>query len=707
VDVTAMRRTGEAFALQSDELQTLLDSSPDFIYFKDAHCRFTRVNRAHSRSFGTEHPDDLVGKTDLDVYPTAFGAARLEEERRILETGQPLINAVEELTLATGEQRWLLSTKVPIVHDGVVKGLVGISRDVTELQQAINRRLKDAEVATIRAELETALARRGELREVLRDCAEILVQDLDVRACRIWTLDADETWLELAANAGNALPPSLLAQRVAVGTGLIGCIAADELPYVTDDLSHSPVTSAYDMQVFGEDCRSLAACPLGVSGRLLGVLAIASDRPLRDIAPDVLATAGFSLARGIVDRQQEDMLRTVAEADRANRAKTEFLSRMSHELRTPLNAVLGFAQVLEVSSPLTPLQERGIHHILKGGTHLLHLINEVLDIVRVESDRLALSLESVRVAAVVEESIDLIAPLAARAGVQLDADMPAAATWMVKADKQRLKQALINLLNNAVKYNHPGGHVALTCAPQPEGHVRISVIDTGSGIAPELQARLFTPFDRLGAEHTTIEGTGLGLALTKRLVEAMGGSLGLRSTLDGGSTFWIDLAAAEDALCESDGPRSVEVAELLPGVAVRTILYIEDNASNVELLRAIFSQQPDIAVQTAGDGRTGLQLATSCHPDVILLDLNLPDMHGSEVLARLKGDEQLRELPVVIVSADATPGQVRRLLAAGAHAYLTKPFDVRELLGTLSQLLTSREADPAPAATCAMHGQPA
>ncbi len=388
-----------------------------------------------------------------------------------------------------------------------------------------------------------------------------------------------------------------------------------------------------------------------------------------------------------VQRRVEEEARKTREAERANQAKSEFLSRMSHELRTPLNAILGFAQVLEMA-PLSEKHKESVGHILTGGRHLLQMINEVLDLARIEAGRLSLSPEPVPLQGVVQETLDLITPLAATAGVRLDAAAFDGPPRHVMADRQRLKQVLLNLLSNAVKYNRPEGTVGLSCAETPERWIRISVTDSGPGIPAERMGRLFTPFERLGAEQTEVEGTGLGLALSKRLVEAMGGRIGAESRVGRGSTFWVDMALVESPVERLEHDR-VTVPALRPSAAssgARTVLYVEDNLSNLKLIQQLLADHPGVRLISAMQGRLALDLAREHRPHLILLDLHLPDIAGDELLRRLRDDPATRRIPVVMLSADAMPRQIDRLMAAGARAYLTKPLDVRKFFALVDEI---------------------
>jgi signal transduction histidine kinase/ActR/RegA family two-component response regulator len=377
-------------------------------------------------------------------------------------------------------------------------------------------------------------------------------------------------------------------------------------------------------------------------------------------------------------------------ADVANRSKSSFLSRMSHELRTPLNAVLGFAQVLDLDD-LDPNQQEAVDQILRGGKHLLGLINEVLDISRIETGDLALSAESVLVSDVVGETVDLIRPLAEQRSIQIHADHHVGENIHVFADRQRLKQVLLNLLSNAVKYNRLHGSVTISCARPDPTRLRIRVADTGPGIRGEQLGKVFVPFERLGAERTDIEGTGIGLALSRRLAEAMGGTVDLESVPGEGSTFWVELPVVEGPLeryerLQGDHPQSQAVSST--DERRQTLLYIEDNLANLKLVQRVVAHRNDVDIIPAMQGRLGLELATEHQPALILLDLHLPDIPGDQVLQELRSNSATASIPVVVVSADATLGQQQRLLSAGALAYLTKPYEVQELLRIIDEALT-------------------
>ena len=397
-------------------------------------------------------------------------------------------------------------------------------------------------------------------------------------------------------------------------------------------------------------------------------------------------------------RLQEAERRAREEAEKANQEKNQFISRMSHELRTPLNAVLGFGQLLKLDE-LTDDQRDSVDHILSGGQHLLTLINEVLDIARIETGDLALSSEPVLVSDALNDVLGLIRPLATQRTIHLIGGRDAACSEYVLADRHRLQQVLLNLLSNAVKYNRLGGTVAVSCEPSSSTRLRIKVSDTGNGIPQEQLGRLFTPFERLGAERSEIEGTGIGLSLSRQLTEAMGGFLGVETVVGEGSTFWVELPLVEGPVdrYERLNTRSKSERDGAPSESRRTVLYIEDNLANVTLVQRIVAQREDVEIIPAMQGRLGLELAREHLPALVLLDLHLPDISGDEVLQRLRDDPVTAKIPVVIVSADATPGQVQRLLGKSNDCStlvrwrispnpLTSPSCLAYLMSTFQQM---------------------
>ena len=391
-----------------------------------------------------------------------------------------------------------------------------------------------------------------------------------------------------------------------------------------------------------------------------------------------------------LERSNEELARATEAAQQANRAKSEFLSNMSHELRTPLNAIIGFGQLLTAEDLAATAEKRRefIGHIVAGGQHLLTLINEILDLARIESGKLSLSLEPVRISDVLADCRTMIAPLAASRGIRVD--FPAADDFTVVADRTRLKQVLLNLLSNAIKYNRDKGSVTVACVQQGAGSIRVSVQDTGAGLEPLEVRTLFEPFNRLGRELGSEEGTGIGLVVTKRLVEAMNGHIGVASVPGVGSSFWFELAEALPFEPHSTNQQSAPHVESAAKVGgkLATILCVEDNQVSMELITQVFSQRSDLRLITATDGRAGVEMAFAHRPDVIVIDNNMPNMTGSEAQAILRSDPRTAGIPVIALTANAMPGAVAKGLAAGFFRYLTKPVDVAQLVAAVSDALS-------------------
>jgi signal transduction histidine kinase/CheY-like chemotaxis protein len=383
-------------------------------------------------------------------------------------------------------------------------------------------------------------------------------------------------------------------------------------------------------------------------------------------------------------------------ADKANLAKSEFLSSMSHELRTPLNAILGFAQIMESAAPPpTPPQKHNFDQILKAGWYLLELINEILDLALTESGTATLSREPVSLVEVMLECRAMIEPQAQKRGISLTFPQFEGPCF-VSADRTRVKQVLINLLFNAIKYNRPDGSVDVEYSLSSPTSVRIIVRDTGHGLDATLMGQLFQPFNRLGREASAEEGTGIGLMVTKRLVELMGGTIGAASTVGVGSVFWFELNLASPPLqmpghAEPVTPPRLQVPETTP---LRTVLYVEDNPANLELVEQLITRRPELRLLSAADGALGVEFARVYQPDVILMDINLPGMNGLEAMRILRADPATAQIPVIAISANAVPRDITRAVEAGFLGYLTKPIKVNQFMEALDAALIASQTGP-------------
>ncbi|MDR9424385.1 MAG: PAS domain-containing protein [Marinobacter sp.] len=403
------------------------------------------------------------------------------------------------------------------------------------------------------------------------------------------------------------------------------------------------------------------------------------------------------LMRDITVRKRIESELVIAreEAERANHAKSDFLSSMSHELRTPMNAILGFAQLMEYDNDLQDDHQESVQEIVKAGEHLLSLINEVLDLAKVESGSIDLSIEAIDLLPVVEECLSLVRPMSEKRHIEIDIKVEHALT--VRADRTRLKQVLLNLLTNSIKYNREDGRVSVEAVLQPENRVHLRVTDTGPGISKSMLRKLFEPFNRLGAETSEVEGTGIGLTITQSIMEMMGGSIGVNSEVGLGSCFWLDLPLENKVDSQDDNLiDSLEFQDeqaFLGGQATRKVLYVEDNPANLKLVSQILARIPHLDLVTAHTGDLGLELAKTHKPDLILLDINLPGMDGYQVMEALKADNDLQATPVVAVTANAMPRDLSRSETAGFTDYLTKPLNIKQFLATVNPLLWPKKGE--------------
>jgi len=421
---------------------------------------------------------------------------------------------------------------------------------------------------------------------------------------------------------------------------------------------------------------------------------------LRDDYADLIGYLLIGSDSSARKRAESELKEAVAAADKANRAKTDFLSGMSHELRTPLNAILGFAQLMESdTSPQTPSQKRNLNHILKAGWYLLELINEILDLSLIESGKVTLSGEPVSLPEIMLECRAMIEPQALKRGIGMHFprfDIP----YFVKADRTRVKQVFINLLFNAIKYNRPGGTVSVEYKLVSAETIRISIRDTGAGLAPEQVGQLFQPFNRLGKEAGAEEGTGIGLVVTKRLVELMGGAIGVDSTVGVGSAFWIELKlTTAPQLTIGQAVHITQPQPPLSGNApLRTLLYVEDNPANLELVEQLIARRPDLRLLSAPDADLGIEFARAYQPEVILMDINLPGISGIEALKILRADPSTAHIPIIALSANAVPRDIERALNAGFFNYLTKRIKVEQFMEALDRALEFAHTAPGRAA---------
>jgi PAS domain S-box-containing protein len=617
----------------------------------DASGRITYVNSKFCEVSGYSR-EELIGKTHRIVKSGQHPAALYDEMWGAISTGKVWQGELRNRTKG-GCCYWVETTIVPVLdHFGLPEAYISIRTEVTKL--------KETEEALRRSE---ALFRDAFMEAPIG----VVLKNLNGKFLRV------NHAFEQLTGYGEA---ELLGKDCTLLTH------PDDFPVVPSAKSGAPPNA---LRSDKSERRYLRK-----DGEVVWVEVSESVLHHQLDAPRLVIMHVNDITRR--KQAEEEMCSARDQAERASRAKSEFLSSMSHELRTPLNAVLGFAQLLQVQTRphADASQKESLEQILKAGWHLLELINEVLDLSKIEAGGLSLSVENVDLAQVVRDCESFVAPLAASAFVRVRIDLASFGVVCVQADQVRLRQALLNLLSNAVKYNRHGGMVTVSARLLSEGFVRIAVSDTGRGLSSVQLRNLFQPFSRLGQEAGAVQGTGIGLAISKRLVETMGGQIGVESAEGSGSTFWIDMPIG--------GPRATE-SELVavPSGACRpvvgnaeqgTVLYIEDNRANLRLVERILGRFPGVRLITACDGESGIEAARAQRPDMILLDINLPGIDGFEVRRRLGTIPETEHIPVVALSAAALPADVQRALSGGFKEYLVKPIRVPQLMDLVAHYLT-------------------
>ncbi len=693
-DVTDRRHDEIALSESEARLRGIMRYSPSVIFVKDLEGRYLLVNDEFARVTGVA-VDDAIGRTAEGCWGGGTPAIS-DGERELLKHGaRSAINSEESLHTADGRRDFMVSRFLLRDEHGVPYALGAIASDTTERRGA-----------------EKALVARDRLLDSVISASPDMITLMD-RTGKIHQISETERALfghpHEVFTRGDAFDFVHPDDR--------DDFASLFVRMVTGAVSHLHLRyRAHHAEGHWVAVDSRAQTVLDAEGHFAGAVVVSRD---------------------ITDKLESEQLLAVSRenAEQASRAKSDFLSRMSHELRTPLNSILGFAQLLQMDD-LPGQQADAVDHILRAGRHLLDLIDEVLDIARIESGYLELTLVPVAVDEIVSEALELTNPIAARAEVVIRSAVDPRDGYVVTADRQRLMQVLLNLLSNAVKYNQPGGRVDVSCEYGSPGRLRLAVTDTGRGIRPEDLARVFVPFDRLGLEHTGIEGSGVGLALSQHLCERMGGELGVDSVPDVGSTFVIELPASEPTTVETDGgfeaggrigasgsgvtgvtgdaacgvTRDAAVGVTgdagqpsatgrdrdddgdRPSAASRSfrVLLVENNLTTLDLVERVLSRRPGTEVLAAMQGGLGVDLAREHVPDMILLDLSLPDMTGNGVLDRLAEDPATAGIPVAVVGADAPAQHVRQLLGRGVIGFLAKPIDVRGLLSLVDAVRAAR-----------------
>lgn len=647
----------EEVATQRHNLEGVLNSIQDFLFVLDGDARILYTNQAVKQGLG--YGDTLIGRSGMEVRrpdvrkEAAFVVGEILAGRRS--------NCTLPMLRSDGGEIPVDTRFVPSEWDGQ-PCLLALARDVSDM----------------RAAQEALEKERGFLQALVRTLPEL-----------VWLKDPQGVYL--AANPVTerfmGLPPNSLVGKT--DYDFFPREVADALRRKDQDAASVGKPQMVCEQVpmgSGEmaTLETVKTATYDSDGRLLGVLGVARDISERIRTEEELRQYREHLET-LVEERTAELVAAREVAERASQAKSEFLSSMSHELRTPMNAILGFGQLLEIDAGLCQEHKDFVKEILKAGEHLLELINEVLDLSRIDSGRVEISIEPVEVKSVADECHTLIQPLADKRDISLNFSI--APLVAIRADRVRFKQILLNLLSNAVKYNRDGGWIRVEMRAKGTDMLRISVIDSGKGVPEDKMDELFQPFKRLGAEQTQVEGTGIGLTITRRLVEMMGGSVGVESLPGVGTTFWLDLPA--DALRDiepaSDARDHVKTGA--DGGHIGRVLYIEDNPANLKLVSQILGRRARVQLLTAHTPELGIELAIAHRPDLILLDINMPRMNGYQVMEIFKADAVLKTIPVVAITANAMPREIEAGKAAGFVEYLTKPFDIMRFLEIVDRLL--------------------
>ncbi|MBA3058091.1 MAG: PAS domain S-box protein [Rhodoferax sp.] len=679
-DVTEEYAAAQALRDSNALIQTVLNTVADGIITIYARGGIVKtVNPAAERMFGYsaaelvgENFSLLIPELDQDQRNGSLEYYSASDEARAVGLGR------EVLGLRKDGSAFPMEMAVSEMWLGGERYFTGILRDITTRKQAEEELLKAGA-------LQSAIFNSANFSSIATD-AKGVIQIFNVGAQRMLGYTALEVMNQvtpadisdpqeviarakvLSLELGTQIEPGFEALVFKASRGIEDIY---ELTYIRKDGSRFPavvsVTALRDAQ-----------------GAIIGYLLIGTDNTARQRVEAERAL----LDRALRDKNVELEVARQA-ADKANLAKSDFLSSMSHELRSPLNAILGFAQLMESATPPpTATQRASIDQILHGGWYLLELINEILDLALIESGKLSLSMEPIALADVLQDCQAMIDPQAQRSAITITFPKFSSPCF-VSADQTRVKQVIVNLMSNAIKYNRVGGTVDVSCKAVAAQRLRISVRDTGKGLSADKLAQLFQPFNRLGQEVGTEEGTGIGLVVSKRLVELMGGEIGAQSIVGTGSVFWfeLNLAQAPQFAVNSDEPLVLLRAQAVPGAALSTLLYVEDNRANMELVRQLIARRPDMSLLSATDGIQGIALARVHLPKVILMDINLPGISGLEALKMLREDPITRHIPVLAISANAMPRDIERGLEAGFLSYLTKPIKVNEFMAALDTAL--------------------
>ena len=655
--------------------KSILDDTSVAFYLKDEDGKYEVVNSAFEICFNIDS-SQIIGKTDHEVFPKEVADAIVEEDQKTKSEGRSL--ETEEVFIINKQEKTFLAFRTPIFNGN--PGLYGTYLNITHHKQKQKQILKNYHSHRVLNSLLELPQESTALKRQLETGLDILFShpslELNGRGS-IFLIDEEARCLKLKASRDATL-----------GTGLqTGCSEVQFGECICGNMINITSPTFFSCK-YGEHSKegvrgphSHFFIPLISRGKQMGLINLYTESE-HDPSEhdDFFRTVGRAFS-GIIERRliEEELIQKSQEAERANRAKSDFLSRISHELRTPLNGILGFAQLLETTKT-TPTQKDYLDEILNSGKHLLSLIDDILDISRIEAGKVNLNIENADVYRIAQKSATTLRPLARKDKIKIKVDTNLKKN-MVHADPLRLKQAILNFISNAVKYNKKRGEVRIHCSKEGN-HLKIMVTDTGIGIPETLQDRLFQPFDRLGVEDLKIKGTGIGLLITKKIIEVMDGTVGVESKEGEGSTFWLRLPLSDKVvvrrrkLATKDG--------VIKGIDV---LYIEDNPVNIKLMERLIPKVTGRKITVAIDAESGLEkLKKDANPNVIFLDISLPGMSGYDLKKKLDEDPKLSSIPVIACSAHVMSEHIEKAKKQGFFDYLVKPISIDKLREKLTRV---------------------
>jgi len=697
-DITA-RKQAEAALLKAGALQNAIFNSANFSSIAtDANGVIQIFNVGAERMLGYTAAEVMNKITPADISDPQELIARATTLS--VELGTEIAPGFEALVFKASRGIEDIYELTYIRKDGSRFPAVVSVTALRDAQSAIIGYLLIGTDNTARKQAEEALLKAGALQKAIFNSANFSSIATDANGViQIFNVGAERMLGYTAAEVMNKITPADISdpQEVIVrATALsaeLGTAIAPGFEALVFKASRG-IEDIYELTYIRKD-----------GSRFPAVVSVTALRDAQNAIIGYLLIGTDNTARKQVEAERQRLDRVLretnlelqgakVEAERANLAKSDFLSSMSHELRSPLNAILGFAQLIDSGSPPpTPDQKESTDQILQAGWYLLELINEILDLAQIESGKLSLSTEPISLNEVLSDCQAMVEPQARKGGIRVSFPNPEHPLF-VSADRTRVKQIFVNLLSNAIKYNRVGGSVEVTCLACPGDRVRVSFEDSGEGLAPNKLAQLFQPFNRLGQEDGLKEGTGIGLVVSKQLAELMGGSIGVKSTVGVGSVFWVEFNATDaiEAHRGASTPASAMPVDAAGAAPQRTVLCVEDNPANLTLIRRILARRPDICLLNAKDGRQGIEMARTVMPEVILMDINLPGINGVAALEILAADAATSHIPVIAISANAMPRDIERGLEAGFFRYLTKPIKVDEFMETLDLALESARA---------------